>query len=71
MNALFNMDGQLCGSETNRRAALCRECMSAHCAFNPEGICVFPLVYGRTAEVREDAGCLDWLNARETEENDV
>ena len=59
---LFDNTGKLCGPETYRRAALCMECMSETCTFNPEGICIFPLIYGREAEVNED-GCLDWVFA--------
>ena len=62
---LFNRSGKLCGSETYRRAALCTECMSETCLFNPEGVCVFPLLYGHEAEVTDD-GCLDWMSAEES-----
>ena len=58
-NTMFNNQGRLCGSEMNRRAALCHECMSEHCVFNPEGICTVPLITGRKADVTED-GCMDW-----------
>lgn len=59
---LFDMNGKLCGPELDRRAALCEECMSEHCAYNPEGICTLPLICGRKAAVT-DYGCLDWLDA--------
>ena len=64
---LFDTNGKLCGPELDRRAALCEECMSETCAFNPEGVCTYPLLYGCEAEVIEDEGCLSWLEANETE----
>ena len=57
---LFDAKGQLCGSEMNRRAALCQECMSETCVFNPEGTCVFPIFYGREAMITDD-GCKEWI----------
>ena len=42
------------------RRQMCEECMSETCAFNPEGICMFPMVYGKKAELNED-GCQDWV----------
>lgn len=63
---LFDMNGKLCGPELDRRAALCEECMSETCAFNPEGICTIPLIRGRKAVITDD-GCLDWLDAEEEE----
>ena len=44
------------------RKCLCEECMSETCAFNPEGICMFPMVYGEKPVVNDD-GCLGWLLA--------
>ena len=41
---------------------LCEECMSETCVFNPDGICKFPMVYGRGPELGED-GCKDWVLA--------
>lgn len=43
--------------------AICEECMSEVCAFNPNGICMFPAVYGRRPEIKEE-GCLDCLIRR-------
>ena len=43
---------------------ICEECMSEICAFNPDGICMFPAVYGRTPEINEVDGCLDCLIRR-------
>ena len=60
MKALFDRCAVPCGSELNRRAALCEECMSETCVFNPEGICVFPIFSGRKAEISDD-GCMDWI----------
>ncbi len=56
---LFNRSLTLCGPELDRRAVLCEECMSETCVFCPEGICMFPLLYGRKAEYLEDYGCKD------------
>ena len=44
------------------RNFLCFECDSETCAFNPEGICCFPLVYGRSPQINDD-GCDSWLLA--------
>ena len=68
MKQLFDRNGKLCGPELDRRAALCEECMSEHCAFNPEGICTFPLIFGRKAMLKEDTGCLAWLDADEMDD---
>lgn len=38
---------------------LCIECDSETCAFNPEGICKFPFVGGRTPGLNDD-GCTDY-----------
>lgn len=46
-------------SELSKRKLLCEECESETCAFNPEGICGFPLLYGR-APILSDDGCEDW-----------
>lgn len=43
---------------------ICEECMSEICAFNPDGICMFPAVYGRKPEINEVDGCLDCLIRR-------
>ena len=45
-----------------QKESMCEECMSETCAFNPEGICRFPLVYGRKPRLSEE-GCSDWLFA--------
>ena len=49
---------------------MCEECMSETCAFNPDWICRFPLVYGRAPRLSDD-GCRDWvladIEAREDE----
>ena len=44
------------------RKCLCDECMSETCAFNPEGICMFPMVYGEKPVMNDD-GCLGLLLA--------
>ena len=38
---------------------MCDECMSEHCAFNPKGICLFPLLYERYPDLCYD-GCDDY-----------
>lgn len=43
----------------------CFECMAEQCAFNPHGICRFPMVYGVLPEMTEEDGCLDMLLARD------
>lgn len=50
-------------------ADMCFECDAEHCAFNPKGICKFPLVYDCVPEMTEEDGCLDMLSCRE--ERDV
>ena len=37
-------------------SVMCRECDSQFCAFNPEGVCRYPLVYGKEPGVH-DNGC--------------
>ena len=37
--------------------ALCEECMSECCTFNPDGICLYPLVHGRKPVQSEHYGC--------------
>lgn len=39
---------------------LCQECMSETCAFNPNGICRYPLVFGFAPHLHDD-GCSGWL----------
>lgn len=46
-----------------QKTIICEECMSEVCAFNPNGICMFPAVYGRRLEIKEE-GCLDCLIRR-------
>lgn len=53
--------------EAAYRRELCEECMSETCAFNPEGVCMFPMVYGRKPRLDED-GCKDWILANSCEE---
>lgn len=40
------------------RRAMCTECDSGHCIFNPEGVCLFPLLYGKAPMLTEEDGCL-------------
>ena len=44
------------------RNLLCAECMSETCAFNPEGICMYPMVYGQPPTMTDD-GCDNWVLA--------
>lgn len=37
----------------------CFECDAEHCAYNPDGICKFALVYGREPVLHDD-GCNDF-----------
>ena len=39
------------------RMIMCEECMSEHCIWNPEGICRYPLVYGKKPEIDDEYGC--------------
>lgn len=48
----------------SRNIEMCFECDAERCAFNPKGICSFPMVYDQTPEWCED-GCLDMVPARE------
>lgn len=47
--------------------AMCFECDAEHCAFNPRGICKFPMVYGVLPEQTEKDGCLDFLLERDAD----
>lgn len=40
------------------RRTLCEECSSGLCIFNPEGVCLFPLLYGKAPMLTEEDGCL-------------
>lgn len=40
---------------------LCVDCDAEHCAFNPEGVCLFPLVGGRSPDLN-DNGCNDFCD---------
>ena len=42
------------------RSCLCSECSSSLCIWNPEGICLFPLISGRKAIVTGE-GCNDCI----------
>lgn len=43
------------------RRACCFECDSETCALNPEGICLYPLLYGSVPEYVDDVGCKGFL----------
>ena len=36
---------------------LCKPCDSEYCAFNPQYVCMYPLVYGAKPSEREDGQC--------------
>lgn len=48
------------------RKQLCEECLSETCIFNPEGVCMFPMVSGRSPRLHDD-GCDDWCHREEEE----
>lgn len=39
------------------RRACCFECDSETCAYNPEGICMYPVLYGKVPEYVDEEGC--------------
>ena len=43
------------------RNALCFECDSETCSLNPEGICLYPLLYGKVPEYDDHSGCKGFL----------
>lgn len=43
--------------ELLRRDALCSECMSESCIFNPEGICRYPMLCGTVPNYESEDGC--------------
>ena len=43
---------------------LCKECDAEHCVFNSEGVCLFPLVGGRSPGLN-DNGCNDFCYKEE------
>ena len=43
------------------RHACCFNCDSETCAFNPEGVCMYPILYGKVPVFEDDAGCHGWL----------
>lgn len=43
------------------RRACCFDCDSETCVFNPEGVCMYPLVYGKKPEISEDLGCRGFI----------
>ena len=42
--------------------AYCQECDSETCIYNPDGICLAPLVLGRDLDWSEESGCLDYVD---------
>lgn len=39
------------------RRACCFDCESETCAFNPDGVCMYPVLYGVVPEFEDDVGC--------------
>lgn len=44
-----------------RRRSLCLDCDSETCAFNPDGVCMYPVLYGKVPEFVDDVGCKGFL----------
>lgn len=64
VGSLLCSDGQdrtLEIADLYNRRALCSECDSEHCAFNPEGLCMYPFLYGHEPEVTEEDGCRSFI----------
>lgn len=36
---------------------LCEDCDAEHCAFNPQGVCLYPMVHGKMPEFTDADGC--------------
>lgn len=47
------------------RQPMCFECDSETCAFNPEGVCMYPVVYGKEPDLEAFNGCSGWVEKRE------
>lgn len=45
--------------ESASKTCRCFECQAEHCAYNPDGICKFALIYGRKPVLHDD-GCNDF-----------
>lgn len=45
----------------NRRRACCFNCDSETCALNPDGVCLYPLLYGNSPEWDDHDGCKGFL----------
>ena len=43
------------------RRACCFECDSEKCAYNPEGVCMYPVLYGTVPEYVDEEGCQGFL----------
>lgn len=39
------------------RRACCFDCESETCAFNPDGVCMYPVLYGVVPEFEDGVGC--------------
>lgn len=47
--------------EFESRRQMCEECMSEYCVWNPGGICMYPIVYGKRPDLDED-GCYQYMD---------
>lgn len=45
--------------------ALCFECDNADCAFNPDGVCMYPVLYGKEPNLETFDGCDGYLPRKE------
>lgn len=48
----------------------CFNCDSETCAFNPEGICMHPVLYGVVPEFDDDVGCKGFVYKEREEDGD-
>lgn len=47
--------------EFESRSRMCEECMSECCVWNPGGICMYPIVYGKRPDI-DEYGCYGYLD---------
>lgn len=43
------------------RRACCFDCESETCAFNPDGVCMYPVLYDKVPEFDDNVGCHGFL----------
>ena len=49
-------------NRTWQYAQYCTECDSESCLFNPDGICLAPIILGRDLDCSEEQGCHDYVD---------